>query len=138
MKARKAMLESFSLKTTKKEGFYPIDEEVKAAVAKSRAQSGLALVFCPHTTAGLAINENADPDVPRDLLLGLDRAFPDNPAFVHAEGNSQAHLKALALGSSLQIIIEGGRLLLGVWQGIFFGEFDGPRNRTFYVKVMEG
>ncbi|MDR2422903.1 MAG: secondary thiamine-phosphate synthase enzyme YjbQ [Deltaproteobacteria bacterium] len=132
------MLARFNLKTTKKEGFYPIDEAVRGAVAQSQAQNGLAVVFCPHTTAGLTINENADPDVARDLMAGLNRAFPDDPAFAHREGNSQAHLKALALGSSLSLVIENGRLLLGVWQGIFFGEFDGPRNRTFFVKVISG
>jgi secondary thiamine-phosphate synthase enzyme len=131
------MLERLSLKTTKREGFYPITDAVRAVVTRSGAQSGLAVVFCPHTTAGLTINENADPAVARDLLLGLSKVYPDDPAFAHAEGNSQAHLKASALGSSLNVVIEGGELLLGVWQGIFFGEFDGPRDRAFYVKVMK-
>ncbi|MDR2140994.1 MAG: secondary thiamine-phosphate synthase enzyme YjbQ [Deltaproteobacteria bacterium] len=131
-------LERHSLKTTLREGFYPITETVRAAVAASQVQSGLVVVFCPHTTAGLTINENADPMVARDLLLGLGRAFPDSPDFNHLEGNSRAHLKASALGSSCQIIIEEGRLALGTWQGLFFGEFDGPRNREYWTKIMGG
>ncbi|MDR1607578.1 MAG: secondary thiamine-phosphate synthase enzyme YjbQ [Deltaproteobacteria bacterium] len=131
-------LRRFELKTRAKEGFYPITELVRAAVAQSQIQSGLAVVYCPHTTAGLTINENADPTVPQDLILGLEAALPDHQGFRHLEGNSQAHLKALVLGSSLQIIVAEGQLLLGTWQGIFFGEFDGPRNRNFYVKILAG
>ena len=94
------------------------------------------MVYCPHTTAGITINENADPDVQRDLLLAYAEAFPDRKAFRHAEGNSAAHAKASAMGSSATIIIEQGQLLLGTWQGIYFCEFDGVRNRTFYVKIL--
>ncbi|MDR1083583.1 MAG: secondary thiamine-phosphate synthase enzyme YjbQ [Deltaproteobacteria bacterium] len=132
------MPEKFSLKTTRKEGFYPITDSVREAVRKSRVKEGLAVVYCPHTTAGLTINENADPAVVHDLILGLKGAYPENPDFRHLEGNSAGHLKAAACGSSLQLIISGGELLLGTWQGIYFGEFDGPRTRTFFVKIMEG
>ncbi|MDR1871150.1 MAG: secondary thiamine-phosphate synthase enzyme YjbQ [Deltaproteobacteria bacterium] len=130
-------LKRFTLNTASKEGLYPITEQVREAVGQSQAHSGLAVVFCPHTTAGITINENADPAVGRDLLKGLGVAFPDQRSFEHLEGNSAAHLKALAVGSEVNVIIENGSLLLGVWQGIYFGEFDGPRSRTFFVKVMK-
>jgi secondary thiamine-phosphate synthase enzyme len=116
--------------------FYNITSEVSKAVAESGVQEGIAVVYCPHTTAGITINENADSNVVRDLLLGLDKAFPDRPEFRHAEGNSTAHLKASAVGSSATVIVSEGKLVLGTWQGIFFCEFDPPRERTFFVKVM--
>ena len=122
---------------TPREGFYDITSEVKEAVARSGKNDGVAVVFCPHTTAGITINENADPDVVRDLLLGLEKAFPDSDEFKHAEGNSAAHLKASAMGASVTIIVEGGRLVLGTWQGIYFCEFDPPRNRKFYVTITK-
>jgi secondary thiamine-phosphate synthase enzyme len=95
------------------------------------------VVYCPHTTAGITINENADPDVPHDLLLGLRKAFPDRPEFRHAEGNSSAHLRATAVGSSATIIVQDGSLFLGTWQGVWFCEFDGPRTRKFVVAVYD-
>ena len=113
-----------------------ITETVKKDVKESGIRNGIVVIHCPHTTAGLTINENADPDVQTDLLLAYREAFPDRAAFRHCEGNSTAHAKASAMGSSATVIIEEGRLLLGTWQGIYFCEFDGPRNRTFYVKIM--
>ena len=92
---------------------------------------------CPHTTGAITINENADPDVKHDLTLGLDAAFPDRAAFRHAEGNSDAHLKCSTVGASETILIEDGKLLLGIWQGVYFCEFDGPRTRKYFVKIME-
>ena len=97
---------------------------------------GIAVVFCPHTTAGITINENADPNVVQDMLLGLRHAYPDRPEFRHAEGNSAAHLRASAMGSSATIIVKDDKMLLGTWQGIYFCEFDPPRNRKFFVKVV--
>jgi len=123
--------------STRQEDFYNITSQVREAVTKSGVTDGIAVVFCPHTTAGITINENADPDVVRDMLLGLREAYPDRPQFRHAEGNSAAHLKASAVGSSATVIIENGKPLLGTWQGIYFCEFDPPRNRKFYVKVVE-
>jgi secondary thiamine-phosphate synthase enzyme len=120
---------------TKREGFYDVTDSVREAVRESGVTSGICVVYCPHTTAGITINENADPDVVRDLLLGLETAFFDRREFRHAEGNSAAHLKASAIGSSVTVIIEDGRLVLGTWQGIYFCEFDGPRTRGYYVKV---
>ncbi|HZK43456.1 MAG TPA: secondary thiamine-phosphate synthase enzyme YjbQ [Syntrophomonadaceae bacterium] len=128
------MLYEFSLKT-EKENLYNITNIVQEAVTKGEIESGTCLVFCPHTTAGITINENADPDVIIDILLGLDKAFPDRKEFRHAEGNSSAHLKASCIGASQTIIIDDGQLVLGTWQGIFFCEFDGPRIRKFYVQV---
>lgn len=131
------MLEQCSLKTDT-EGFLSITSTVEKSLAKSGVKNGLCIVYCPHTTAGITINENADPDVVHDLLLGLSRAFPDHSEFRHAEGNSTAHLKASYVGSSVTVIVKDGRLVLGTWQGIYFCEFDGPRNRNYYVKIIEG
>ncbi|MCL1833773.1 MAG: secondary thiamine-phosphate synthase enzyme YjbQ [Leptospirales bacterium] len=131
------MLYEYSISAPRAD-FYNITPQVREAVSKSSVKDGIVLVYCPHTTAGITINENADPDVVRDLILGFDKAFPDRADFSHAEGNSSAHLKASATGSSATLIINGGKLLLGTWQGIFFCEFDPPRNRKFFVKVMEG
>ena len=121
---------------TPQEDFYNITPQMREAIAKSGIASGYAIVYCPHTTVGITINENADPDVVRDLLLGLRKAFPDRPEFRHSEGNSAAHLKASTMGSSVMVIIEGSRPLLGTWQGVYFCEFDPPRQRRFYVKVV--
>jgi secondary thiamine-phosphate synthase enzyme len=118
------------------DAFYDITPQVREAVAKSGVNGGIAVVYNPHTTAGITINENGDPYVCRDLLLGLGEAFPDRAEFLHSEGNSAAHLKATAVGSSVTVIIENGALVLGTWQSIWFCEFDPPRNRKFYVKVM--
>jgi len=122
--------------STPKENLYNITSQVREAITKSGVTNGIAVVFCSHTTAGITINENADPDVVYDLLLGLQKAFPDRTEFRHGEGNSAAHLKASAVGASEVIIIENGKLLLGTWQGIYFCEFDPPRNRKFFVKVI--
>ena len=129
------MLCEYSL-SAQREDFYNITPQVSEAVTKSGVTSGIAVIFCPHTTAGITINENADPDVVHDLLIGLNKAFPDRAEFRHGEGNSSAHLKASAMGSSATIIIENGKLLLGTWQGIYLCEFDPPRNRKFYVRVV--
>jgi secondary thiamine-phosphate synthase enzyme len=123
---------------TPREGFYNITPQVREAVAKSGITDGIAVVYCPHTTAGITINENADPDVLHDLFIGLDKAFPDRAEFRHSEGNSAAHLKASAIGSSVTVIIEGGKLVLGTWQGIYFCEFDPPRNRKYHIKILSG
>ena len=122
--------------STDYEGMYNITARLREVIRESGVQSGLAVVYCPHTTAGITINENADPDVVRDMLLGLDKAYPDRTEFRHAEGNSAAHLKASAVGSSATVIIRDGKLLLGQWQGIYFCEFDPPRNRKFYVNII--
>ena len=129
------MLYEYAL-SAQREDFYNITAQVREAVVKSGVTDGIAVVFCPHTTAGITINENADPDVVHDLLIGLDKAFPDCAEFRHGEGNSTAHLKASVMGSSVTVIIDGGKLVLGTWQSVYFCEFDPPRNRKFYVKVI--
>lgn len=129
------MVFEFTIKT-EHENFYNITTKVCEAISKSGKTDGICVVYCPHTTAGITINENADPDVVTDMLLGLNMAFHDRKDFSHAEGNSTAHLKASCVGSSVTVIIDGGKPLLGIWQGIYFCEFDGPRNRKFYVKMI--
>lgn len=126
----------FTLRTGS-EGMYNVTAQVREVIRESSVQSGIAVVYCPHTTAGITINENADPDVQHDLLLGLREAFPDRREFRHAEGNSTAHLKSSCVGASQLVLIEDGRPLLGTWQGVYFCEFDGPRARRFQVKVLE-
>ncbi len=131
------MLKQYRLYTDR-ENLHNVTPQVRDAVRESGVTEGICVIYCPHTTAGITINENADPDVVRDLLLALDRSCPDRPEFRHCEGNSAAHMKASTVGSSVTVPITGGRLLLGTWQGIYFCEFDGPRSRSFYVKILEG
>ena len=129
------MLYEYTL-SAQREDFYNITPQIRETLNKSGVTNGIAVVFCPHTTAGITINENADPDVVHDMLIGLDKAFPNRAEFHHGEGNSAAHLKASAIGSSVTVIIDNGKLVLGTWQGIYFCEFDPPRNRKFYVKII--
>ena len=129
------MIQEFKL-SAQREDFYNITSQVRQAVIASGVKNGIAVVFCPHTTAGITINENADPDVVSDMLLGMAKAYPDRAEFRHDEGNSAAHLKATAVGSSVTVIISDGTLALGTWQGIYFTEFDPPRSRRFFVKIM--
>lgn len=131
------MLNRYSIQTDA-QNFHNITRQVEQAVRESRVEDGICIVHCPHTTAGLTVNENADPDVVSDLLYALDKTFPDRPEFRHMEGNTAAHLKASCMGSSVTLPVERGRLVLGTWQGIYFCEFDGPRSRSFFVKVMQG
>ncbi|HYG76749.1 MAG TPA: secondary thiamine-phosphate synthase enzyme YjbQ [Planctomycetota bacterium] len=119
--------------------FHEITDEVQALVAKAKISSGLAHVYVPHTTAGLTINENADPDVKADMLKSLEQMVPWNqPHFQHAEGNSAAHIKASMMGFNITVFIENGSLALGMWQGIYLCEFDGPRTRQVWVKLVSG
>lgn len=129
------MMYRFALQTPR-EAMIDITDQLGEALKKSGIKSGLCAVFCPHTTAGITINENADPDVASDLLLALNRAFPDSADFRHGEGNSAAHLKASAMGSGATLFVEDGNLILGRWQGVYFCEFDGPRRREFFVKLI--
>ncbi len=131
------MLKKYYINTDA-QGLYNITSYVRQAVNESGVNSGIAVVFCPHTTAAITINENADPDVQTDLLFALDKTYPDRPQFRHAEGNSSAHLRSSCVGASETIIIDDGSMVLGMWQGIYFAEFDGPRQRHFFVKVIKG
>ena len=116
-------------------GFHLVTREISEQLP-SLPQTGLLNLFVKHTSCALSINENADPDVQHDLLLGLREAFPDRREFRHAEGNSTAHLKCSYVGPSQTVLIEDGKPLLGIWQGVYFCEFDGPRHRRYYIKVM--
>lgn len=112
--------------------------EVQRAVGDAGVTCGLAIVYVPHTTAGVTINENADPDVQHDMLLTLEALVPHHrPGYRHSEGNSDSHVKASMMGFSQTVLIEGGRLVLGTWQGIYFMEFDGPRRRKMHVRVVD-
>jgi len=126
------------VKTHSREEMVDITREVEEAVRATGVREGLCCVFCRHTTAGLTINENADPDVKSDLLLALGKAVPDGLRYQHAEGNSPAHVKSSLVGCSLVIPIAGGKLMLGTWQGVVFCEFDGPRSRRVQVTVVGG
>ena len=128
----------FEIKTSKHTQMLDITHQVQRAVTESGVRDGICTVFIPHTTAAVTINENADPDVVRDFTMELGKIVPWEDGYHHMEGNSAAHLKSSMIGFSEQIIIEDGRLLLGTWQGIYFCEFDGPRSRKCFVKIMEG
>lgn len=123
-------------KETDQNGFFPIAAEVRRALAAEGVRDGICTVYCPHTTAGIAINENADPDVRRDLAFAYGKTFPDRAEFRHFEGNSAAHLQAVLTGASVVIPICGGELQLGRWQGIYLAEFDAPRSRTVLVQAV--
>ena len=132
-----AYLKEYGVKTGKN-GYYNITREVELAVSQSGVRDGIAVVFCPHTTAGITVNENADPDVVRDMTFTMERDFPKLPEYRHTEGNSDAHVKSTLTGVSLTLIVADGHPLLGRWQGVYFAEYDSPRSRKFYVKVLEG
>ena len=127
-------MQQFTLNTPG-EGFIDITGRVRKIVAAGKVQNGLCQIFVPHTTAGVTINENADPDVVTDMLAALNRMVPDLP-YLHGEGNSPAHVKSSLVGCSLTVPIMEGRLCLGTWQGIYFCEFDGPRTRNVWVQVI--
>lgn len=120
----------FELRTTQRTELQSITTAIVELMRRQGWQDGVLTVFVPHTTAGVTINENADPDVAKDMTLFLDELVPDSPCFRHAEGNSDAHIKATLCGSSVQVIVRAGKPWLGTWQGIYFCEFDGPRTRT--------
>jgi secondary thiamine-phosphate synthase enzyme len=129
---------TFGVKSGQHCAMINITKDVQGIVKDSGVKNGICIIFVPHTTAGISINENADPDVVRDILLEMSRVVPLTDGYNHSEGNSAAHIKSGMMGFSLTVIIEEGRLLLGTWQGIYFMEFDGPRIRKVHVKIMEG
>lgn len=129
-------MHKFTVRTTTRTELVEITAEVRDAVRASGVRSGLCVVYCPHTTAAVTIQENADPDVVRDMLLWLNASVPkDVPGFRHAEGNSDSHIKASLVGPGVTIPIDAGDLVFGTWQGVYFCEFDGPRSRNFMVQV---
>lgn len=132
-------LYSHHVSTKNEQQMSKVTNIIREDIAKSGITEGIVVVYCPHTTAGFTINENADPDVVHDMLYGFEKSFPVNADYYkHAEGNSHAHMKASLVGVSQTLILHEGELLLGMWQDIYFCDFDGPRNRRFYVKIIEG
>lgn len=129
-------MQSFELETPGRAAFVDVTAQVAAAARASGVSEGMVVVCVPHTTAGITINENADPSVRADLLMALDRLVPATLPFTHAEGNADAHVKASLMGGSVQVPLTGGRLKLGTWQGVYFCEFDGPRRRRVDVVVL--
>jgi secondary thiamine-phosphate synthase enzyme len=125
-----------NVRTNQRNQLVDITEQVQKIVDGARLEDGLVCVFVPHTTAGVTINENADPDVVRDVLKTMSDLIPEHGDYRHSEGNSDSHLKSSLIAPSLTVIVENGRLCLGTWQGIYFCEFDGPRNRQFWVKTI--
>jgi len=130
------MISRLEVRTGSRTEFIDVTAEVEQAVGRSGLTEGICTCFVPHTTAGITINENADPSVVRDILTELNKVIPFDDRYQHAEGNSAAHIKSSLVGPSLQVLVENGRLVLGTWQGIYFCEFDGPRHRKLLVQVL--
>lgn len=132
------MLKKIEVNTSRRVEFVDLTSIVRQTVTESGIKNGICVVYVPHTTCGVTINEHADPDVVADIIEKLGELVPRNGRYAHVEGNSDAHIKASIVGCSQTIIIQDGKLLLGTWQGIFLCEFDGPRRRNVYIKVVEG
>jgi len=131
-------MNTVSVKTGKRREFVDVTSHIRKTVSEAGIKDGLVVAYVPHTTAGITINENADPAVPRDILSQLEKLVPEDGGYRHGEGNSDAHIQASIMGSSVTVIVEGGKLVLGTWQSVFFCEFDGPRNRKLHIKAVEG
>lgn len=129
-------MEKIKVKTTSRVDLVDITKEIQSVVNASKIKDGVCFIFCQHTTAGLTINENADPSVKADIVNALNRLIPHNANYQHAEGNADAHIKSSLFGASLSIFIEDGKLALGTWQGIYLCEGDGPRTREAWVKII--
>lgn len=129
----------FQLRTSRRTEFVEVTAEVRRAITASGVRGGLCVVYVPHTTAAVTVQENADPDVVHDLLLWLNQHIPkDVPGFRHGEGNSDSHLKAALVGPNVTLVVENGQPVFGTWQGVYFCEFDGPRTREVVVQVVGG
>jgi secondary thiamine-phosphate synthase enzyme len=129
-------METIQVSTEGKQAFHDITSQIQDAINRTGINDGICLIFCPHTTAGVTLNENWDASVQHDMGVGLNKLSPSRPEYRHGEGNSPAHLKSSLVGASQLVPIEGGELVLGRWQGIFLSEFDGPRTRKVHVKVL--
>jgi secondary thiamine-phosphate synthase enzyme len=130
------MVEIIEIKTVKRMEFIDITDRLNALMRSSGIKDGLCFIHVPHTTAAITINENSDPDVANDIIGKINKLIPLNDNYSHAEGNSDAHIKASLFGQTLNLIIEDSKLLLGIWQGVYFCEFDGPRTRKVFVKFL--
>ncbi len=131
-------METLELRTPRREALVRITPELTDLIAAKGWQDGAVVVFCPHTTAGLTVNEDADPDVATDMVMAMNRLIPRDAGYRHAEGNSDAHVKTTLVGPSLTLIVSGGRLQLGTWQGVYLCEWDGPRTRKVWVQWLRG
>jgi secondary thiamine-phosphate synthase enzyme len=131
------MMQTFQVRTSAQTEFIDVTRSVQEAVKKTGVEDGICIIFIPHTTAAVTINENADPSVVQDIVMELNKIVPFKDQYRHLEGNSPAHIKASLVGCSQIVFVESGKLVLGTWQGIFFCEFDGPRSRQVHIKVME-
>lgn len=130
-------MQRFEIRTGQRNDLIDVTDAVRQALGRTGVRSGLCVVYCPHTTAAITVNENADPDVVHDMLAWLGRVVPkDQAGFRHGEGNSDSHIKASLVGPSVTLLVEEGDLVLGRWQGVFFCEFDGPRSRIVYVNAV--
>lgn len=129
-------MEKLTIKTTKQVEFIDITDKIQSVVTKEKIKAGICIVFVPHTTAGITINENADLNVRKDIIMELNKIVPFEDNYSHFEGNACAHIKASLLGFSVSIFVENNKLQLGTWQGIYFAEFDGPRSREVWVKIV--
>jgi secondary thiamine-phosphate synthase enzyme len=131
------MIHRLEIATRSRAQMVDVTREVQRAISESGVQEGFCHIYVPHTTAGIAINENADPSVAQDILAVLEKIAPRGSSYRHLEGNADSHVKTSIVGSSETVLIEGGRLVLGTWQGLFLCEFDGPRRRRLLVKVVK-
>ena len=131
------MTKKISISTKSRAELLDITSKVEDAVKESKVKSGVCHIFIPHTTAAITINENADPDVRRDILNGLERLVPFSGDYAHTEGNAAAHIRSSIIGTDATVLVEEGRLKLGTWQGIFFCEFDGPRQRNVFIRIVK-
>jgi len=129
-------MEKVSLSTRRRCELIDVTNKIQEVAAKSKIKDGFCIVYVPHTTAGITINENADPSVRSDIINHLEKIVPADSQYQHSEGNSDAHIKASLLGFSINVPVENNRLVLGTWQGIYFAEFDGPRTRSYLVKMV--
>ena len=130
-------MEKFIVSSSQQTQIIDITSQVQSIVSSSKIEEGVCHVFIPHTTAGITINENADPDVKADLLMEINKIIPFQDNYMHMEGNSAAHIKATLFGNSQTVLVENGRIQLGTWQGLFFCEFDGPRSRKVWVNLTK-
>ncbi len=131
------MIKEFTVKTSRRNEFIDITDRVANIVRESGIEEGICTVFIPHTTAGVTINEKADPNVVRDIISALEKLVPEGAGYRHLEGNSDSHIKSTLVGASEKLVVSSNRLLLGTWQAIFFCEFDGPRTRKCIVQVIK-
>jgi secondary thiamine-phosphate synthase enzyme len=128
-------MHKINLKTSRRTELLDITSQIQGIITNSKIKDGVCVVFCPHTTAGLTLNENADPSVKSDIINSLEKIVPEDAGYSHSEGNADSHVKSSLFGTSLTIFIDAGTLCLGTWQGIYFAEFDGPRERKVWVKI---